>query len=75
MIVGGAEFAQTEPVGREGRQVVEQGFDGFELRSGNFAGRRQGDEDADPRSGSVTIRYATLDQLDLICQRLTGGPI
>ncbi len=31
--------------------------------------------DADPRSGSVTIRYRTLDQLDLICQRLTGGGI
>ncbi len=33
------------------------------------------DADADPRSGAVTIRYATLDQLDLICQRLTGGAI
>ncbi|MDE2434648.1 MAG: ParB/RepB/Spo0J family partition protein [Sphingomonadales bacterium] len=31
--------------------------------------------DADPRSGAVTIRYRTLDQLDLICQRLTGGSI
>lgn len=31
--------------------------------------------DADPRSGAVTIRYRTLDQLDLICQRLTGGGI
>ena len=31
--------------------------------------------DRDPRSGSVTIRYSTLDQLDLICQRLTGGSI
>ena len=31
--------------------------------------------DADPRTGSVTIRYGTLDQLDLICQRLTGGGI
>ena len=31
--------------------------------------------DADPRSGLVTIRYATLDQLDLICQRLSGGAI
>ncbi|MCB2058932.1 MAG: ParB/RepB/Spo0J family partition protein [Novosphingobium sp.] len=31
--------------------------------------------DPDPRSGSVTIRYSTLDQLDLICQRLTGGSI
>lgn len=31
--------------------------------------------DPDPRSGSVTIRYSTLDQLDLVCQRLTGGGI
>lgn len=31
--------------------------------------------DADPKSGTVTIRYNTLDQLDLICQRLTGGAI
>ncbi|MEM7781495.1 MAG: ParB/RepB/Spo0J family partition protein [Pseudomonadota bacterium] len=31
--------------------------------------------DADPKSGSVTIRYGSLDQLDLICQRLTGGDI
>ncbi len=29
--------------------------------------------DSDPRSGQVTIRYKTLDQLDLVCQRLTGG--
>ncbi|MEO0462589.1 MAG: ParB/RepB/Spo0J family partition protein [Pseudomonadota bacterium] len=31
--------------------------------------------DSDPRSGAVTIRYKTLDQLDLVCQRLTGGDI
>ncbi len=31
--------------------------------------------DSDPTSGAVTIRYRTLDQLDLICQRLTGGDI
>lgn len=31
--------------------------------------------DSDPRSGTVTIRYRTLDQLDLVCQRLTGGGI
>lgn len=31
--------------------------------------------DSDPRSGEVTIRYKTLDQLDLVCQRLTGGEI
>lgn len=31
--------------------------------------------EADPRAGSVTIRYRTLDQLDLVCQRLTGGDL
>lgn len=31
--------------------------------------------DADPRTGAVTIRYKSLDQLDLICQRLTGEGI
>ena len=31
--------------------------------------------DADPRSGQISIRYKSLDQLDLICQRLTGGDI
>ena len=31
--------------------------------------------DADPGSGAVTIRYRTLDQLDLVCQRLTGASI
>lgn len=31
--------------------------------------------DSDPRSGSITIKYGTLDQLDLVCQRLTGGDI
>lgn len=29
--------------------------------------------DSDPRSGAITIKYASLDQLDLLCQRLTGG--
>lgn len=31
--------------------------------------------DSDPSSGSISIRYVTLDQLDLVCQRLTGGDI
>ncbi|WP_133366325.1 ParB/RepB/Spo0J family partition protein [Qipengyuania sediminis] len=31
--------------------------------------------EASPQKGAVTIRYRTLDQLDLICQRLTGGDI
>ena len=29
--------------------------------------------EVDPRKGTITIRYTTLDQLDLLCQRLTGG--
>lgn len=31
--------------------------------------------DGDPTSGTISIKYRTLDQLDLICQRLTGGDI
>ena len=31
--------------------------------------------DADPTSGQVIVRYKTLDQLDLVCQRLSGGEI
>ncbi len=31
--------------------------------------------DDDPRSGAVTVRYRTLDQLDMLCQRLSGGTI
>ncbi|MFO6446674.1 ParB/RepB/Spo0J family partition protein [Erythrobacter sp. NE805] len=31
--------------------------------------------EVDPRKGAITIRYTTLDQLDLVCQRLTGGEI
>lgn len=29
--------------------------------------------DTDPRMGAITIKYGSLDQLDLVCQRLTGG--
>lgn len=28
-----------------------------------------------PKGGTVTVAYSTLDQLDLVCQRLNGGPI
>lgn len=31
--------------------------------------------DPNGRKGALTIQYRTLDQLDLICQRLTGGEI
>jgi ParB family chromosome partitioning protein len=31
--------------------------------------------DSDPRSGAITVRYRTLDQLDMLCQRLSGGNI
>lgn len=28
-----------------------------------------------PKGGSVTVSYATLDQLDMLCQRLSGEPL
>ena len=27
------------------------------------------------KGGAVTLHYSTLDQLDMICQRLSGEPI
>ena len=31
--------------------------------------------ESDPRKGTLAIRYTTLDQLDTLCQRLSGGDI
>ncbi|WP_347302579.1 ParB/RepB/Spo0J family partition protein [Croceibacterium sp. TMG7-5b_MA50] len=31
--------------------------------------------DGDPRSGTISVSYRTLDQLDMLCQRLSGGEI
>jgi ParB family chromosome partitioning protein len=28
-----------------------------------------------PAGGAVTLHYSSLDQLDMICQRLSGEPI
>ena len=28
-----------------------------------------------PKGGTVTLAYSTLDQLDMLCQRLSGEPI
>ena len=27
------------------------------------------------KGGTLTVSYSTLDQLDMVCQRLTGEPI
>jgi len=61
--------AEREPQGDADIEAVERHLEeilGLQVRIA------MGD---DPRSGTVTIRYGTLDQLDLICQRLTGGAI
>lgn len=59
--------AGKDPVGGADLAAIEQHLEDFLGLKVSIT------PDADPASGAVTIRYKTLDQLDLICQRLTGG--
>ncbi|MDT0506489.1 ParB/RepB/Spo0J family partition protein [Novosphingobium sp. MMS21-SN21R] len=59
--------AAKDPIGGADIAAIQQHLE-------DFLGLRVTiNADADPTTGAVTIRYKTLDQLDLICQRLTGG--
>lgn len=66
---GASESAKPEPVTSEDADIVAvqnhlEEFLGLKVRIKS---------DPDPRSGEITIKYGSLDQLDLVCQRLTGG--
>lgn len=59
--------AGKDPVGAADLAAIQQHLE-------DFLGLKVSIQpDADPTTGAVTIRYRNLDQLDLICQRLTGG--
>ena len=74
------QASHREPDGANGRSTVvgnaEENADiaAVQRHLEEFLGLKvQIKTDPDPRSGAITIKYATLDQLDLVCQRLTGG--
>lgn len=59
---------------RAARDVVGADLAAIEQHLEDFLGLKvKIQPDADPATGAVTIRYRNLDQLDLICGRLTGG--
>lgn len=59
---------------RAGRDVIGADLAAIEQHLEDFLGLKvKIQPDADPATGAVTIRYRNLDQLDLICGRLTGG--
>jgi len=47
----------------------------LERHLGDILGLKVAIEHGDTGSGRISVAYSTLDQLDLICQRLTGGGI
>lgn len=79
-LVRSSSASEKKPVGRNAGMAREPAKDAdiaaVENHLEEFLGLSvQITTDTDPRSGTVSIRYRTLDQLDLICQRLTGGGI
>jgi len=67
-----SEISRTSP--RTGARVVDADLEALERQLGDLLGLRvkvqhKGD------GGSVLLHYSSLDQLDMICQRLSGEPI
>ena len=78
----GARDRAARPRGKPTRQrplpIELQGRQRRHRRAGAAAGRHarpQGDDQARPKGGTVTLSYSTLDQLDMICQRLSGRKV
>lgn len=66
---GSTERAGTAPGGNADLEAVQSHLEDFLGMPVRIVIEKS------PQQGAVTIRYRTLDQLDLICQRLTGGDI
>lgn len=59
---------------RDGHQPVDPDLEALERQLGEMLGLKVRVAH-NGRSGIVTLHYSSLDQLDLICQRLSGEPI
>lgn len=76
MLTRKANEAESTPVVRQPRPVGGENADILAVQQHleEFLGLGvRIKPEGDPRKGTITIRYTTLDQLDLVCQRLTGG--
>jgi ParB family chromosome partitioning protein len=68
-----ADGAARAPAG-EGRQTADPDLAALERQLGDMLGLGV-KVSHNGRSGTVTLRYSSLDQLDMICQRLSGETI
>jgi len=59
---------------RTARRAVDADLEALERQLGDLLGLRVKVTHG-KSGGSVSLHYSTLDQLDLICQRLSGEPI
>lgn len=68
----------TPPKAKPARPAISGGdadVEALERHLGDILGLKVGIDHSDAGSGRIAISYSTLDQLDLICQRLSGEPI
>ena len=61
--------------GTSGSSPVDVDLEAVQTHLEEFLGLQVRIKPDEPGKGTVSIRYRTLDQLDLVCQRLTGGEI
>ena len=59
---------------RRGRQAADADIAVLERQLGDILGLKV-KVASDGSRGTVTLHYSSLDQLDMICQRLSGEPI
>ena len=70
----GAGAAMGRAVARAAKQPADADLAALELQLGDMLGLKV-KVLHNGRSGTVTLHYSSLDQLDMICQRLSGEPI
>lgn len=64
----------ARPSARNGAKVVDSDLEALERQLGDILGVRV-QVSHKGQGGTVALHYSSLDQLDMICQRLSGEPI
>ena len=91
MRLGDTIIARSSPPGRSARALIRVSGPGAQRKNGEGPGRNADIEALErqlgdvlglhvkiahgPKGGALTLAYSTLDQLDMVCQRLTGERI
>jgi ParB family chromosome partitioning protein len=70
----GAGYDIARASARNAAKTVDADLDALERQLGDILGLKV-QVTHKGQGGTVTLHYSSLDQLDMICQRLTGEPI